>query len=180
MKKYFSPDCSRSEVEQAQIAYGFQVLMYNILTIAVIFLTAALLGLLYETLCVCIGFGLFRLCAGGIHLNTRIGCLLTTGSIMIGGGALGNYIRFPLWSLILIYAVIFIGVFLIAPQGTLNNPISEGNRKKMKKLSLSLVAVYALLSITNLGGLSSWITIAALAEMITVLILYLQKRKIKR
>ena len=180
MKKYFSPDCSRSEVEQAQIAYGFQVLMYKILTMAVIFFIAALLGLAYETLCVCVGFGLFRLCAGGLHLNTRIGCLLTTGSIMIGGGALGRYVTFPTWSLVIIYAVVLTGVFLIAPQGTLNNPISPQDQKTMKKRSLALAAAYALIALTDLGGVGSWITIAAAAEMITVLILYIQKKMVTR
>ena len=122
MRKYFSFSSDRSELEKAQILYGIQVLWHNIKTTVIIFAAALLLNVLCGTFWTFLSFGMFRMFAGGLHLNTTVGCLLTTGSIAIGGGILGEYLIFHPWLLFCIYCLILTGVVLFAPQGTVNNP----------------------------------------------------------
>lgn len=180
MRKYFSFSFDRSELEKAQILYGIQVLWHNIKTTVIIFAAALLLDVLCGTFWTFLSFGMFRMFAGGLHLNTTVGCLLTTGSIAIGGGILGEYLIFHPWLLFCIYCLILTGVVLFAPQGTVNNPFSEDNQKKMKKRSMILVLIYAVISISGIEKISSWITIGAIAELITVIILYVQKKSVRK
>ena len=180
MRKYFSFSSDRSELEKAQILYGIQVLWHNIKTTVIIFAAALLLDVLCGTFWTFLSFGMFRMFAGGLHLNTTVGCLLTTGSIAIGGGILGEYLIFHPWLLFCIYCLILTGVVLFAPQGTVNNPFSEDNQKKMKKRSMILVLIYAVISISGIEKISSWITIGATAELITVIILYVQKKSVRK
>lgn len=180
MRKYFSFSSDRSELEKAQILYGIQVLWHNIKTTVIIFAAALLLDVLCGTFWTFLSFGMFRMFAGGLHLNTTVGCLLTTGSIAIGGGILGEYLIFHPWLLFCIYCLILTGVVLFAPQGTVNNPFSEDNQKKMKKRSMILVLIYAVISISGIEKISSWITIGAVAELITVIILYVQKKSVRK
>ncbi len=180
MRKYFSFSSDRSELEKAQILYGIQVLWHNIKTTVIIFAAALLLNVLCGTFWTFLSFGMFRMFAGGLHLNTTVGCLLTTGSIAIGGGILGEYLIFHPWLLFCIYCLILTGVVLFAPQGTVNNPFSEDNQKKMKKRSMILVLIYAVISISGIEKISSWITIGAIAELITVIILYVQKKSVRK
>ena len=180
MRKYFSFSSDRSELEKAQILYGIQVLWHNIKTTVIIFAAALLLDVLCGTFWTFLSFGMFRMFAGGLHLNTTVGCLLTTGSIAIGGGILGEYLIFHPWLLFCIYCLILTGVVLFAPQGTVNNPFSEDNQKKMKKRSMILVLIYAVISISGIEKISSWITIGAIAELITVIILYVQKKPVRK
>lgn len=180
MRKYFSFSSDRSELEKAQILYGIQVLWHNIKTTVIIFAAALLLDVLCGTFWTFLSFGMFRMFAGGLHLNTTVGCLLTTGSIAIGGGILGEYLIFHPWQLFCIYCLILTGVVLFAPQGTVNNPFSEDNQKKMKKRSMILVLIYAVISISGIEKISSWITIGAIAELITVIILYVQKKSVRK
>ena len=180
MRKYFSFSSDRSELEKAQILYVIQVLWNNIKTTVIIFAAALLLNVLCGTFWTFLSFGMFRMFAGGLHLNTTVGCLLTTGSIAIGGGILGEYLIFHPWLLFCIYCLILTGVVLFAPQGTVNNPFSEDNQKKMKKRSMILVLIYAVISISGIEKISSWITIGAIAELITVIILYVQKKSVRK
>ena len=180
MRKYFSFSSDRSELEKAQILYGIQVLWHNIKTTVIIFAAALLLDVLCGTFWTFLSFGMFRMFAGGLHLNTTVGCLLTTGSIAIGGGILGEYLIFHPWLLFCISCLILTGVVLCAPQGTVNNPFSEDNQKKMKKRSMILVLIYAVISISGIEKISSWITIGAIAELITVIILYVQKKSVRK
>jgi len=180
LRKYFSFSSDRSELEKAQILYGIQVLWHNIKTTVIIFAAALLLDVLCGTFWTFLSFGMFRMFAGGLHLNTTVGCLLTTGSIAIGGGILGEYLIFHPWLLFCIYCLILTGVVLFAPQGTVNNPFSEDNQKKMKKRSMILVLIYAVISISGIEKISSWITIGAIAELITVIILYVQKKSVRK
>ena len=180
MRKYFSFSSDRSELEKAQILYGIQVLWHNIKTTVIIFAAALLLDVLCGTFWTFLSFGMFRMFAGGLHFNTTVGCLLTTGSIAIGGGILGEYLIFHPWLLFCIYCLILTGVVLFAPQGTVNNPFSEDNQKKMKKRSMILVLIYAVISISGIEKISSWITIGAIAELITVIILYVQKKSVRK
>lgn len=180
MRKYFSFSSDRSELEKAQILYGIQVLWHNIKTTVIIFAAALLLNVLCGTFWTFLSFGMFRMFAGGLHLNTTVGCLLTTGSIAIGGGILGEYLIFHPWLLFCIYCLILTGVVLFAPQGTVNNPFSEDNQKKMKKRSMILVLIYAVISISGIEKISFWITIGAIAELITVIILYVQKKSVRK
>ncbi|MDO4454010.1 MAG: accessory gene regulator B family protein [Eubacteriales bacterium] len=180
MRKYFSFSSDRSELEKAQILYGIQVLWHNIKTTVIIFAVALLLDIFCGTFWTFLSFGMFRMFAGGLHLNTTVGCLLTTGSVAIGGGILGNHLIFHPWLLFFIYCLIFTGVVLFAPQGTVNNPFSEDNQKKMKKRSMILVLIYAVISVSGIEKISSWITIGAIAELITVIILYVQKKSVRK
>lgn len=180
LRKYFRFSSDRSELEKAQILYGIQVLWHNIKTTVIIFAVSLLFDALYGTFWTFLSFGMFRMFAGGLHLNTSVGCLLTTGSIVIGGGILGDSLTFHPWLLIWIYCLILIGVVLFAPQGTVNNPFSEEDQKKMKKRSIVLVLIYAVISISGIEKISSWITIGAIAELITVIILYVQKKGVRK
>jgi len=158
----------RSEIQIMKMQLGVEVFLHDLLMILAILFVSYILGMFRDACLMFIAFGIFRILAGGIHIDSSLGCLVSTGAIVIGGTKIAEIVTFDRWILIPIYVVLIILTALWAPKGTENNPFSSEDSKKMKKYSIILVAVYAVISFFSNSNLRGLLTMAALFEILTL------------
>lgn len=142
------------------IAYSLQAIYGEILKLITLLILAKLLNILLPTLIITMVFSMFRVFAGGVHMNTKIKCFLIMFIMFLGSGQIvqcivsSNYN--PVYNLILISIVALVGKLTIkryAPQDTPNKPIvGYVKRQKFKKLSyifLLIILILCLILIRN-------------------------------
>lgn len=128
------------------LAYGLELLLGEISKITVLYVLAALLGILPTTVMVNLSTISFRLVSGGKHSASHLGCLITTLIVFLSTGWLAGTLL-PLFSgskllLILLpaYLYIYFAIYKWAPVS--NNHRKHDTpaaKKKFRRLSYIVV-----------------------------------------
>ncbi len=142
-------DDERAEI----ILYGVQLIVGEIPKIFLMFTLGFLLGLWWQTLLAFFLILPYKICVGGFHLKTHLGCFLCTNIVYCGNAILSSLWTFPseLIKMITIISVWILGVILVsiyAPADTENLPILTKKERKTKK-----ILSYIFLSINMLGAI---------------------------
>lgn len=142
-------DDERAEV----ILYGVQLIVGEVPKIFLMFGLGFILGLWWQTILAFFLILPYKICSGGFHLKTHLGCFLCTNIVYCGNAILSTIYTFQneVVKIITIIAIWIIGVMLVsiyAPADTENLPILTKKERKTKKL-LS----YVFLSINMLGAI---------------------------
>lgn len=117
--------------------YGLQIMLNTLFSICAVLLLGAVLHELSGTVLFLLSYCSVRLFAGGLHASTNNKCM----TIFIGGYVvtylilrnLSVHLDFVIISFLIILNLL---ILLWAPVDALNNPISQANRKIMKKRAL--------------------------------------------
>lgn len=142
-------DDERAEV----ILYGVQLIVGEIPKIFLMFALGFLLGLWWQTILAFFLILPYKVCSGGFHLKTHLGCFLCTNIVYCGNAILSTIYTFPseVIKIITIIAIWTIGIILVsvyAPADTENLPILTKKERKTKK-----ILSYIFLSINMLGAI---------------------------
>ncbi len=128
-------DDDRAEV----ILYGVQLIVGEVPKIFLMFALGFILGLWWQTLLAFFLILPYKICAGGFHLKTHLGCFFCTNIIYCGNAILSTIYTFPsqLIKIINIITIWIIGIVLVsiyAPADTENLPILTKKERKTKKI----------------------------------------------
>lgn len=135
MKKEM-PDIDEERAEI--IIYGLQLIIGEIPKIFITFIIAYLLGVLKLTILTVIALMPYRICSGGFHLKTHLGCILSTTLYYCGIPMLAKYIvvaqnmEYILALGIWIFGMIMVKLY--APADTENVPILRKSERKQKQI----------------------------------------------
>lgn len=127
-------DDERAEV----ITYGLQLIIGEIPKIFITFVVSYLLGILKLTLLTVIALLPYRVCSGGFHLRTHLGCVLSTTLYYCGVPLLAKYIaisqniEYILALVIWIFGMVMVKLY--APADTENVPILRKSERKQKQI----------------------------------------------
>ena len=163
-------DDERAEV----ILYGLQILIGEIPKMFIIFGIAYLLGVLKLTVISVLLIIPYRNFSGGFHLQTHIGCTVTTILMYCGVALIGKYLVIANnVKIILAFCVWLFGMLMVklyAPADTENVPIlSEKQRRKNKILSyITLSLGMALSLIIKVPEISTILIFGNLVQSITI------------
>lgn len=174
------------EVDDEQeevILYGIQLIVGEIPKIFLMFGLGIILGLWWQTLFAFFLILPYKVCSGGFHLKTHLGCFISTNIIYCGNAYLSTIWNFPneIAKYITIAAIWIFGIIMVsiyAPADTENLPILTKKERKTKKILsyifLSVNMIIALFipnsTISNLlifGTLIQTISITRIAYIIT-------------
>ena len=142
-KKMPEIDDERAEV----ILYGVQLIIGEVPKLFLLFAIGILLGLWWQTALAFFLILPYRICSGGFHLKTHLGCIICTNLFYSGNAALSTIWSFPneLLKYIVIAFVFIFGVAMIslyAPADTINVPILTKKERKIKRiLSYTLLTI---------------------------------------
>ena len=145
-KQMSEVDDERAEI----INYGIQLIVGEIPKFFLMFGVGLILGLWWQTLLAFFMILPYRICSGGFHLKTHLGCIICTNLIYCGNALLSTIWNFPnlISKYITIISVFIFGVIMVsiyAPADTENVPILTRKERKTKK-----ILSYAFLSINML------------------------------
>ena len=140
--------------EQAEvILYGIQLIVGEIPKIFLMFGLGIILGLWWQTLLAFFLILPYKVCSGGFHLKTHLGCFLCTNIVYCGNAYISTIWNFPseIVKYITIVAIWIFGIIMVsiyAPADTENLPILTKKERKTKK-----ILSYIFLSINMLVAL---------------------------
>lgn len=128
-------DNERAEV----INYGIQLIIGEIPKIFLLFFMGIILGVWWQTLLAFILLLPYKVCTGGFHLKTHIGCILCTNIIYCGNAFFSTIFTFhnDIIKYITIFLIYVLGIILIsiyAPADTENVPILTKKERTTKKI----------------------------------------------
>lgn len=142
-------DDERAEV----IMYGIQLIVGEIPKFFLMFALGIILGLWWQTLLAFFLILPYKICSGGFHLKTHLGCILCTNIVYCGNAYISTILEFPneiikylVIGMIWIFGIIMVTVY--APADTENLPILTKKERKTKK-----ILSYIFLSINMLGAI---------------------------
>lgn len=142
-------DDERAEV----ILYGVQLIVGEVPKIFLMFALGFLLGLWWQTILAFFLILPYKVCSGGFHLKTHLGCFLCTNIVYCGNAILSSAFTFQneFAKIITIISIWIAGIILVsiyAPADTENLPILTKKERKIKK-----ILSYVFLSINMLGAI---------------------------
>jgi len=133
-------------------AYGLEVLLMTLITLAVVVCLAQMLGSLPTTLIFLAVFAPFRSIGGGGHLSTYSRCLSFGTCIMVGLGYGASISIQPYTLLGLVMATTMLALYTIVkwvPADTVKRPITDAKVKSRQKLYM-LIAVFFWIAMTSI------------------------------
>ncbi len=142
-------DDERAEV----IMYGMQLIIGEVPKIFLMFSIGLILGLWWQTIFAFFLILPYKVCSGGFHLKTHLGCFICTNIVYCGNAILSTMYTFQndLVKIITIISIWIIGIILVsiyAPADTENLPILTKKERRVKK-----ILSYVFLSINMLGAI---------------------------
>lgn len=162
---------NKEGIELKKMQYGIEVLLINISKFIIIFSLAYIFGLLKEAIFMSLIFGSLRKHAFGIHAENSVMCTSSTSLIFIGGAYISPYIQLNNYMVIVIFAILNLLIYRYAPADTEKHPIL-GVKLRAKLRKKAVITGFILMIITLISpsySIKSIITIAAAAEVITIL-----------
>lgn len=170
--------------EKAEIIlYGIQLIIGEIPKVFLMFALGIVLGLWWQTLLAFFLILPYKVCSGGFHLKTHLGCFLCTNIVYCGNAFLSTIWNFPnnISKYITIGAIWVFGMIMVsiyAPADTENLPIltkKERNTKRMLSYVFLTINMIIALVIPNriianlmiIGTMIQTISITRIAYRIT-------------
>lgn len=121
------------------IMYGIQLIVGEIPKIFLMFALGIILGLWWQTLLAFFLILPYKVCSGGFHLKTHLGCFICTNIVYCGNALLSTIWNFPnnivkFTTILIIWIFGILMVSLYAPADTENLPILTKRERKIKKV----------------------------------------------
>ena len=172
-------DEERAEV----ILYGIQLVVGEIPKFFIMIGMSIILGVWWQTLLAFFLILPYRICSGGFHLKTHLGCIICTNLFYCGNAFVSNMWNFPndISKYVTIAVIFILGIIMVslyAPADTENLPILTKKERKTKRilsyvfLTINLVVALVIpntvvANILIFGTLIQTISITRLAYTVT-------------
>ena len=133
------PEYNEEKIEQ--IEYGLAGLYLAISKTIVIFIIAALLGILKELIIFTLIYNIIRMPSFGMHASNSTWCLIASTTMFISFSYLSTLINIPINIKLILGIIGIIIVFKNSPADTEKRPIINPKRRLIYKLISSLISV---------------------------------------
>lgn len=174
------------DLDESEIyVYGFQVILSSLIVTVSLILIGILLDEMNLTLVFMSMFALLRSYSGGFHCNKFKNCLLTSTSLLIIELILNEIINYDLkvafcLPILLVASIV---IYIFSPVEDKNNPLSEVDKERYRKITRGLIIVISL--ITFIGffiakGLIDYLFIVSLTLMFIAILLIIPILKNKK
>lgn len=148
IQKYVPPQPNQNKQEQYEILkYGTHSILLTIFKTLLLILLAFILHIVPYVLTISAVYGTLRLFSYGVHLKNTLACTAVSLIYYIGGVYISIYSKTPFIISILIIPICSVFFTLYAPSSYENTPIAKSKRKKLKLMSLFVLAVCFILSV---------------------------------
>lgn len=116
------------------VSYGIILIIETFYKVMVLMILGAIIGAFPETIAFLIGFSGLRKNAGGIHMKTSAGCVLSVVFLWLITICLSSTHIFSGVYVVLFFVTLVL-VAIYAPCDTANNPITDIKLRKQKKIN---------------------------------------------
>ena len=130
-----------SEPDRKKYDYCYEILLATTLNIAAVVLIGLVTGFLAQTICFMLVFALLKNTVGGYHADSHLGCFAGTVGTFLLYRLIAALIPASVLPAVAAVFAVFAGitVFLLAPVGTENKPLSRRQKSQLKEDSRLLI-----------------------------------------
>lgn len=158
--------------------YGFQIGLEVLVNTLISIVIAVYFDMVWETLIFFIVFTVLRSYAGGLHMETYLGCLICSCMSLAGLLLIVKYLN---CQRILAIGIIFVSLMLVkavSPVLDINRPVTDNDLLKFaKKLNYSIIGIIILSIVLFLLQLNRMLLMVSVTTIFMVCILILGKVK---
>ncbi|HEX3043507.1 MAG TPA: accessory gene regulator AgrB [Bacillota bacterium] len=166
-----NPEMTDEEYET--IAFGFYVLISDLIKLVSIMIFALILGLFFYTAVMILSFGAIRCFMGGVHAKTWWGCMGACLVLFLGIPGLACYFsKAPAWLISTVtFVVTLVIIHFYAPADHENKPVINLSRRiwLKKRAYLVLTLMFVIAGFIVKQPYSNIIMFSALIEAILIL-----------
>ncbi|MBC1605042.1 regulator [Listeria rocourtiae] len=142
----------------AIVKYGVEIFLVNVTKGITVYLAAALLGMIWQTLVVHISYLIVRRHSFGLHAKTSLGCTITSVVMFVVLPYFVKDIQLSGWMIVVISVFILLNIAIYSPSDTENMPLFNAQkrhdlrRKSILNTFIVFLAIY-LVPIESFKGL---------------------------
>ena len=135
------------EQDREKYDYCYEILLSSVLNIFSVMLIGLVTGTLAQAVCFMLVFALLKNTVGGYHANSHLACFAGTVSTFLLYRLIVALVPVSLLAAVAAVFAIFAGitVFLLAPVGTKNKPLSRRQKGQLKEDSRLLILFLCIL-----------------------------------
>ena len=141
-------DIVKSEHEEIY-AYGMEILLSTFINGIMVLIIAAVTNTLLPSLIFFTAFIIMRRTAGGYHANTHVGCMVILAAVHLLFIIFIHFCKLNVIPAFSIISVIYscISVYLFSPVEHHNKPLSDANKRKLRKQSIIFIICLSIFDI---------------------------------
>jgi len=122
--------------------YGLELVISSFFCILISVIAGILCNCLFETVFFLSCFIIIRLCSGGFHASTHLGCWSTMLAVTLIHIFIIKQQCFPFFPLIILDCLSLITIFIFSPVENFKKPILKKSKNKLKLLSFAISILY--------------------------------------
>ncbi|MBC1401369.1 regulator [Listeria booriae] len=154
----------------AIVKYGVEIFLVNVTKGIIVYLAAALLGMLWQTLVVHLSYLMIRRHSFGLHAKTSLGCTITSVIMFVILPYFVKEVQLSEWMIVLISGLILLNIAIFAPSDTENMPLFNAQKRHVLRRK-SIFNTFVVLVVANLipwSEGSTLILLGALCQTIAI------------
>ncbi|MBC1801332.1 regulator [Listeria booriae] len=133
----------------AIVKYGVEIFLVNVTKGIIVYLAAALLGMLWQTLVVHLSYLMIRRHSFGLHAKTSLGCTITSVVMFVILPYFVKEVQLSEWMIVLISGLILLNIAIFAPSDTENMPLFNAQKRHILRRK-SIFNTFVVLVVANL------------------------------
>ncbi|MBC1456827.1 accessory gene regulator B family protein [Listeria newyorkensis] len=142
----------------AIVKYGVEIFLVNVTKGITVYLAAALLGMIWQTLIVHLSYLMIRRHSFGLHAKTSLGCTITSVVVFVVLPYFVKEVQLSGWMIVFISALILLNIAIFSPSDTENMPLFNAQKRHILRrksvintiIVLSFIPLVPFLEIKNL------------------------------
>lgn len=154
----------------AIVKYGVEIFLVNVTKGITVYLAAALLGMIWQTLVVHFSYLIIRRHSFGLHAKTSLGCTITSVVVFVVLPYFVKEVQLSGWMIVLISALILLNIAIFSPSDTENMPLFNAQKRhvlRRKSIINTVIVIFIMLLISN-GVVKSLILLGLLIQVISI------------
>ncbi|MBC1273636.1 accessory gene regulator B family protein [Listeria booriae] len=154
----------------AIVKYGVEIFLVNVTKGIIVYLAAALLGMLWQTLVVHLSYLMIRRHSFGLHAKTSLGCTITSVVMFVILPYFVKEVQLSEWMIVLISGLILLNIAIFAPSDTENMPLFNAQKRHVlrRKSIFDALVVVAIALLVPYGDIKVLMLCGGIIQAITI------------
>ncbi|MBC6316622.1 accessory gene regulator B family protein [Listeria grandensis] len=131
----------------AIVKYGVEIFLVNVTKGITVYLAAALLGMIWQTLVVHLSYLFIRRHSFGLHAKTSLGCTITSVVMFVVLPYFVKEVQLSDWIIMSISAFILLNIALFSPSDTENMPLFNAQKRHVLRRKSILNTFFILMTL---------------------------------
>ncbi|KMT61760.1 regulator [Listeria sp. SHR_NRA_18] len=154
----------------AIVKYGVEIFLVNVTKGITVYLAAALLGMIWQTLIVHLSYLMIRRHSFGLHAKTSLGCTITSVVVFVVLPYFVKEVQLSGWMIVIISALILLNIAIFSPSDTEKMPLFNAQKRHdlRRKSIINTLIVISVAILMPISDIQSLILYGGILQVLTI------------